>query len=526
MSAQATPPTPSRWDRLSTGLKMLIVLSIGLLPLGIIAVMASIDNASANRAKAEVEAQALLAVHAQRFTLALSRNAFTIRAARDAIVEAQDPAGICRRTLARLARYPNTTGRFALFGAGPEPRCVTPGFTPPPVPRHVPGQVARATILPGGEILLIILYDPSGAVEGIAEYRRETLATAVTTPPFEENFAVELVQGDRIMRLRTGEPGGALTHDVTATFPFAGGQYEMRLRQPAPPVTPTELLVILTPVLMWLWASVVGWIVVQRLLLRPLSRIQTVILAYRPGDRGLDIASVKSPAREINALALAFDRVTRTVARHEAELEAAVVRQTRLVREVHHRVKNNLQVVASLLNLHSRGSPNEEVAAAYASIQRRVDALAVVHRNHYAELEENRGVALKPLVSELAANLRATAPPRAMGMQIRLDIAPVYVTQDAAVSVAFLVTEIVEFGMLCGARLVSVVVEGVTPSSARLSVEVDALIGEVDCDEALSDRFERIVTGLARQLRSTLERDAAYGRYSVIVAVVGSEPPI
>ena len=83
-------------------------------------------------------------------------------------------------------------------------------------------------------------------------------------------------------------------------------------------------------------------------------------------------------------------------------------------------MKNNLQVVASLLNIHSRGSPNEEVAAAYASIQRRVDALAVVHRNHFAELEENRGVALKPLISELAANLRATAPASALGMSIRL----------------------------------------------------------------------------------------------------------
>ena len=116
--------------------------------------------------------------------------------------------------------------------------------------------------------------------------------------------------------------------------------------------------------------------------------------------------------------------MVQTVARHEANLEAAVERQTRLVREVHHRVKNNLQVVASLLNLHSRGSPNEEVAAAYASIQRRVDALAVVHRNHFAELEENKGVALKPLISELAANLRATAPLAAANMAIRLDLEP------------------------------------------------------------------------------------------------------
>ena len=48
----------------------------------------------------------------------------------------------------------------------------------------------------------------------------------------------------------------------------------------------------------------------------------------------------------------------------------------------------------------------------------RVDALAVVHRNHYAELEANRGVALKPLLSELGANLRATAPASAAAMQI------------------------------------------------------------------------------------------------------------
>ena len=113
-----------RWDRLSTGLKMWIILSLGLLPLGVIAILASIDNARANRAKAEVEAQALLAEHVQRFTLALSRNAFTIRAARDAIVETSDVEGICRRTLDRLGRFPSTGGRFAIYGSGPAPRCV------------------------------------------------------------------------------------------------------------------------------------------------------------------------------------------------------------------------------------------------------------------------------------------------------------------------------------------------------------------------------------------------------------------
>jgi two-component sensor histidine kinase len=75
-------------------------------------------------------------------------------------------------------------------------------------------------------------------------------------------------------------------------------------------------------------------------------------------------------------------------------------------------VKNNLQVVASLLNIHGRSAetPNIHRARAYAAIGRRVGALSIVHRNHFAEMEENRGIALRPLISELAAELRAERP--------------------------------------------------------------------------------------------------------------------
>jgi len=498
---------------------MWIILSLGLFPLGIVAIVASIDNARANRAKAEIEAQALLAQHVQRFSLALSRNATTIRAARDAIIEARDPVGICRRTLDRLGRQPNTSGRFALYGREPVPRCSTGGFVPPPAPT-ARGAIAQAKIMPGATLLEIFLFDPSGSLEGVAEYRREVLADLIGTPTIAGDYAVELVQEDRVMPLRTMPAAAADRRQVVVRHGFPDFQYSLQIRVAAPAASLSEILLVLTPLLMWLWASLVGWIIVQRLLLRPLARIQRIISAYNPGDQGVDLPAVSSPAAEIGALGQAFAQVTRTVARHEADLEAAVVRQARLVREVHHRVKNNLQVVASLLNLHSRGSPNEDVAAAYASIQRRVDALAVVHRNHYAELEENRGVGLKPLITELTANLRATAPPKAAGMQIRLYVGPFYVTQDVAVSVAFLITEIAEFGMLCGAALVSIMLDGDGPGSARLSIEVDSLVGAPECDEALQDRFERIITGLARQLRSTLERDPERGRYALSIAVV------
>ncbi|HTU10299.1 MAG TPA: sensor histidine kinase [Allosphingosinicella sp.] len=512
-------PTGSRWDRLSTGLKMWIILSIGLLPLGVIAIMASADNARASRDTAQTEAQALLAQHVQRFTLALSRNAFTIRSGRDALVEFGDGQGICQRTLQRLGHRPNIPGHFAIFGRDPARPCISPGFTPPAIP-EARGEIGRAIIMPGGNLIEIFLYDEQGRIEGITEYDRETLTRAVDTPRLPGDFALELVQGDRVIPLRAMSEEGARRTQISAENGFANDQYFLRVRLPEPPLGVNEIFIVLTPILMWLWASFVGWIIVQRLLLQPLKRIERVISAYKPGDPGVDLPATNSPAQEIGALGAAFGRVTQTVARHEADLEAAVVRQTRLVREVHHRVKNNLQVVASLLNLHSRGSRNEDVAAAYASIQRRVDALAVVHRNHYAELEENRGVALKPLITELTANLRATAPVSASGMQIRLDVGAFYVTQDVAVSVAFLITEITEFGMICGAGLVSVTLDRDGPGFARLSVGIDALAGAPECDPAFQERFDRIIVGLARQLRSELNREPERGLYSVRVAVV------
>ena len=111
-------------------------------------------------------------------------------------------------------------------------------------------------------------------------------------------------------------------------------------------------------------------------------------------------------------------------------------------------MKNNLQVVASLLNIHGRTAETAEARAAYAAIGRRVGALSIVHRNHFAEMEENRGIALRPLLSELAAELRGGAPEAARGLVIDLDVETVHTTQDVAVSVAFLITEIIEYAML------------------------------------------------------------------------------
>ena len=510
----------NRRGEASTGLKMLFYLSLGLLPLGLIAILASMQSARDSRAQYAEDARSRLELKAERIDGALSKSMLMLRAASGAIGLQPNPR-TCGATLERIAAAERLPGHYALFLNG-APRCITRGYDPATIaPR--PGMPSTLEISPGSGTIRFAVFDPIGAVSGTGELTRDQLTALTSGPGTSERSDLALVGNTGRLVLHDNFAQGPLEAELALRAPIANGRLSLDMVTSAVRVTPAELLMMLLPVLMWLAAGLIGWLMVDRLLLRPLARMQRAVAAYQPGDRDFALPTSATPAREIGELGEAFVRVTQTVARHEAELEAGLQRQIRLVREVHHRVKNNLQVVASLLNLHARGATSPDASAAYASIQRRVDALAVVHRNHYAELEDNRGVALKSLLSELGANLRATAPPEAHNMQIRLLVEPVYATQDVAVSVAFLVTELVEFAMFCGAKAVTVTMEETSPTAASLTLESEALRGGVECDPKLAERVDRIVTGLSRQLRSAIDKDLDTGRYALDIAIVGRE---
>lgn len=506
---------------------MLMILGLALLPLLLVAVFASYNSARTSQASDVIEAQTSLALSAQRLSSAITREAVTIRVASDALAQVEPEAAgrACQRAEAQLREAQVPPSSFALFAPANRLACTTNGFTVTPPALLGGGGLSDVQLDSQRQVLRVLLYDENGQAQGQFEFPQASLAALARPGDTRNPMELELISAaGASMPLFSSFSGDAQGAQVQLREAILGDKLELRLRAAGGALTAVEMGLILLPILLWLLAALVGWAVVKRLLLQPLSTMQHAITAYRPGETKFALPEKASPAREINDLGRAFDQVTRTVEQHEADLEAAVERQTKLVREVHHRVKNNLQVVASLLNLHSRGATSEDVAAAYASIQRRVDALAVVHRNHYAELEENRGVALKALVSELGASLRASAPEAAGAMQIRLAVEPFYATQDVAVSIAFLVTEVVEFGMLCGARLVSITLEDDDAGNrARLTMDSDSLGDSVRCTPDLKERFDRIVTGLSRQLRSTLEKDIDKGRYSLTIAVVGKQ---
>ncbi|PTQ11491.1 histidine kinase [Sphingomonas oleivorans] len=519
MNASSRPPvariSPS-FARLSTGIKMLLILSTALLPLGLMALFASIQSASNNRLQHEADARIIATGSARQIDALIGRNASGLRAVVDA-----DPRTMrdCQAWLTALRQSGRRDMRFALYDANGRRRCATPGYS------VQSAQAPRGGI--GTELLL--LNDPPairftvpatyGAAYGVGELPADLLRQAASTGT--NSHGVSLTQGDTRIELERGGRDGPLDQQVTVQSLIAGGQAALSMTVNINSVSAIEVLLVLLPMLMWLAAAMIGWLVVDRLLLQPLGQLQRAVSDYRVEDGPMQLPRLTTPAHEIRDLAEAFRQAADELVGHEAELEEGLERQTKLTREVHHRVKNNLQVVASLINLHARGSKGD-VASAYASIQRRVDALAVVHRNHYAEVEENRGVGLRALIGELAANLRATAPAEAAHMTITLNMTPAFASQDVAVPVAFLITEIVELVMSCdpqGTVAVSLL-PGPEPDRALLAIEGLGLAISSCRAHPTMDRFRRIVEGLSRQLRSKLVYDGDIGRYEIEISIV------
>jgi two-component sensor histidine kinase len=504
--------------RLSTGIKMLLILSAALLPLGLIALFASMESAQTNRLYHESAARVAASDGARRLDAVIAGNALHLR---NMLARGSTDTEACRRAIAALPAAQRQQIRFALYRPDGALLCDDARLS------RWPAQPPRARI--GTEVLLLepaqairlVVGGPSGSF-GIGEISLPALTKIIKPYDAEDSYGLALTQGTARLQIAAPTRQNPLDHLIIATAPVAGGQAALEMIVRTSPVTALEMLMVVLPLLMWAAAAVTGWLVVERLLLSPLAQMQRAISGYRAGDGPLVLPRLTTPAQEIRGLGESFRKVTNDLASHEAELEQGLARQTQLTREVHHRVKNNLQVVSSLINLHSRGVADGAVAAAYASIQRRVDALAIVHRNHYAELEENLGVSLRALVGELTANLRAMAPPEAARMGITLNMAPAFATQDVAVPVAFLITEIVELATICAPQSsVAIMLRpGAGPGRALLTIEAPGLDAQSCLNHPSMERFDRIILGLARQLRSPLSHDEGTGRYEIEIMVV------
>jgi two-component sensor histidine kinase len=98
------------------------------------------------------------------------------------------------------------------------------------------------------------------------------------------------------------------------------------------------------------------------------------------------------------------EELEKGIAERTEQLNTSLKEKEVLLREVHYRVKNNLQIVASLLNLQSRYIKDEHVLNTIRESQNRVKAMALVHEKLYRS-ENISEIALENYVKFLTDNL-------------------------------------------------------------------------------------------------------------------------
>ncbi|MFO0983712.1 MAG: ATP-binding protein [Planctomycetota bacterium] len=160
---------------------------------------------------------------------------------------------------------------------------------------------------------------------------------------------------------------------------------------------------------------------------------------------------------EISERQLAEQRVTASL--HEKET---------LLKEIHHRVKNNLQVISSLLNLQARCSNHQAGMDVLRESQHRIESMALIHERLYQTSDLAR-VAFRPYIEELVHHLLASYTVERNGITARVRVADVSLDVDRAIPCGLLVNE-----------LVSNALKHAFPASAGGEVCVELDLGAAD----------------------------------------------
>ena len=186
--------------------------------------------------------------------------------------------------------------------------------------------------------------------------------------------------------------------------PIARGQLAVIVGLPIQPwgwLREDLLLGILIPTAMLALAVLAIWIATDYLVNRHIVTLADSAVAYRQG-RVATLPPTDDAPSEIRALAKALTDTAAEVRAREIELEASLRQKDMLLREIHHRIKNNLQIVVSLLNLRAQRLNSPAARTALTEAQTRIKALALVHRHLY-EQPEVEAVELHAFLGDLCA---------------------------------------------------------------------------------------------------------------------------
>lgn len=295
---------------------------------------------------------------------------------------------------------------------------------------------------------------------------------------------------------------------VTAIVP--GLVYAMSVWPSDTPLLETDFSGRLSPFLpiaMWVASLVVAFWALNRLAIthiRKLGRQMRHFALNRTLPRKL--LGENLPV-EIVAMEKSFRGMAKSILQDEARQEDSLREKNILLKEVHHRVKNNLQLISSIMNMQIRQAPTEANRRVLLRLQDRILGLATVHKSLYQDNEMTRvdaGILLREIV---ARSLEVGMEPNA-GINVVQEYDAVVVSPDDAAPLTLLVSEAVTNALKYvpknrpGEAEICVRITYTEPERALLQVSNTAGGTPIEDGTGLGSR---LIQAFARQLNGTLD---------------------
>ena len=285
---------------------------------------------------------------------------------------------------------------------------------------------------PGNPVELI-LFSPSGEVLT----SRGDIETATSLLPANSDLADLAGLGRHALR----EPSADGVQRTFAVVPLVpGAAYALSVwdeanaaGQVADPTVPAYGV----PLLMWLASIVAAVTAMHFLVLRNMRNLSREITSFTRDHQPLRPRMPASAASEFRALEGDLVAMTASILSHEKHLEASVKEKNVLLKELHHRVKNNLQLISSIMNMQRRTANKPETRRVLQSLQSRVLGLAAVHRSLYQTSDlssTNAGALVRNMADQLSGK-------DAGNVTLDVDVADLQVFPDQAIPLSLLVAE-------------------------------------------------------------------------------------
>jgi two-component sensor histidine kinase len=272
----------------------------------------------------------------------------------------------------------------------------------------------------------------------------------------------------------------------------------------------TDLYIMIATLCLMTLAGMLTAAVAARLLVtRWTHKLTEAAEAMKLGNLTKDTEWHGAP-REIHHLADALQAMARKLDQREADLRESIEQKQFMLREIHHRVKNNLQIVTSLLSLYERQMKGQAFAHAFAALQLRIKTLALVHRHLY-ESDSLREISMVPFMNNLCTLLQDGCGVPARRVQLTAQLQELHISGDRAIPLALLTAEMVMVAFKYGfpdARSghIEIRLTADEKGAGELSVRDDGVGPVADNPNDPSDRLSNtLIAAFCRQLGGSFD---------------------